>query len=239
MRDSGESSFDESFYYDEIENNDLVKEYFENKHHPLLADHRLYDDILYALEKIKCDNGIDRKIAIMHAAISDSHQTVLMEPQYKLYLHCVAVCCDFSKKRILVMKRTGSRKYLAGKWEFGCAKATLQDSLKERIEKEYKDDFGLNIDVIIDEARQEDPQPMPLALYEVAREQGTDKGIITIARISNPDCVDLNRECPKHDQMAWITKDDIESFAEDAVSDFKSTLKRAFDVMDQFAEASC
>ena len=102
----------------------------------------------------------------------------------------------------------------------------LEKSLVERIQEEYESDFGLQIKVLCNDER-EDIQPIPLAMYEVESEQGKDKGIITMAEIVND--VDVEKFCgTKHTELRWISEDEVESFSEPAVADFKNTLKMVF-----------
>ena len=130
------------------------------------------------------------------------------------------------------MKRSDGRKKYPNKWEFGCAKGTLEKTLSKQIEDEYRDDFGVKIRVVCDSER-EDKQPVPLALYEVESEQGKDKGIISLAEIIEPYDVNKFMESSKHSQVRWISKDEIDSFQEEAVEDFKNTLKLAFEKMEK------
>jgi len=139
----------------------------------------------------------------------------------------VAVCYDKRNKKILIMKRADNREKLPDCWEFGCAKGTLETSLVERIEEEYRKDFGINIKVQCNKDRK-DIQPIPLAMYEVDGDQGKDKGIITMAEIVGDFDID-NFSGVKHSKVRWIEEREIEQFSEPAVDDFKNTLKIVFD----------
>ncbi len=219
------TSFDDSFYYDEIENSELVKEYLKNKTEPLLKK-EMYSDVDYALNKIMQDQKLEDKFDRMDRIIKESQEDLkhLLEPTFLLRLHCVAVCYDKNKTKVLIMKRAENRKKFPGLWEFGCAKGTLEKPLKEQIEEEYQKDFGIQIEVQCNKSRN-DVQPIPLVMYEVECEQGKDKGIITEI-VSDFDI--KNFKGNKHSAVRWIKEDEIDQFSEGAVEDFKNTLRIIF-----------
>lgn len=220
-------SFEDSFYYDEKENSELVKAYFLNQEKPTLQS-LMYFDIDNALKKILIDQKLEDKFLRIDEIIQDSQndERHLLDPKFLLRLHCVAVCYDKRNKRILIMKRADNREKFPGYWEFGCAKGVLEKSLVDQIQEEYKKDFGIQIKVQCNEER-EDIQPIPLAMYEVDGEQGKDKGIITLAEII--DDLDIESfQSFKHSQLRWIKEDEVDNFSETAVADFKNTLKMAF-----------
>lgn len=222
------SSFEDSFYYDEKENNELVKQYFENRVNPELG-HEMYDNVEYALNKILVDQKLEDKFIRIDKIIKDSQADLkhLLDPKFLLKLHCVSVCYDKNNKKILIMKRADNREKFPGYWEFGCAKGTLEKSLAEQIEDEYRKDFGIKIRVQCNKER-EDIQPIPLAVYEVESVQGKDKGIITMAEITE-DFDIANFSGDKHSKIDWISEDEIDQFSEPAVADFKNTLKLVFE----------
>ncbi len=221
-------SFEDSFYYDERENNELVKLYFENRIESILGQ-EMYYDVDYALSKILIDQQLKDKFVKIDDIIRESQEDFqhLLDPKFLLRLHCVAVCYDKCKNKVLIMKRANSREKFPGVWEFGCAKGTLETSLAEQIEEEYRKDFGINIQVQCNEDRT-DIQPIPLAMYEVDSDQGKDKGIITMAEIVEDFDID-NFSGTKHSEVRWIEESEIEQFSEPAVDDFKNTLKIVFD----------
>lgn len=226
-RFAGETIFEDSFYYDEKENSELVRAYFENREQSSLKK-EMYTDVDYALKKILSDQKLEDKFLRIDEIMKESQKDEkhLLDPKFLLRLHCVAVCYNRETKKILIMKRSKNREKLPGLWEFGCAKGVLEKSLVERIQEEYESDFGLQIKVLCNDER-EDIQPIPLAMYEVESEQGKDKGIITMAEIVND--VDVEKFCgTKHTELRWISEDEVDSFSEPAVADFKNTLKMVF-----------
>ncbi len=221
-------SFENSFYYDEGEDSELVKLYFKNRINPML-EQEMYDDVDYALKKILKDQQLEDKFDKIDKIIKESQEDFkhLLDPKFLLRLHCVAVCYDKSNKKILIMKRADNRDKFPSCWEFGCAKGRLETSLVEQIENEYRNDFGIKIKVQCNKDR-EDIQPIPLAMYEIDSAQGKDKGIITMAEIVEDFDID-NFSGTKHSEVRWIEENEIENFSEPTIADFKNTLKIVFD----------
>lgn len=221
-------SFENSFYYDEGENSELVKSYFENKINPIL-EQKMYYDVNYALNKILIDQQLEDKFTKIDKIIKASQEDFkhLLDPKFLLKLHCVAVCYNKSNNKILIMKRADNREKFPGCWEFGCAKGTLETSLAKQIENEYRKDFGVKIQVQCNKDRK-DIQPIPLVMYEIDSVQGKDKGIITMAEIVE-DFDIHNFSGAKHSKVRWIKESEIEQFSEPIIPDFKNTLKIVFD----------
>lgn len=220
--------FEDSFSYDEQENNELVNEYFKNRQKPLLKKY-MYTNVYKALNKILIDQGLNEKLLKIQKVIEYSQHDVahLLEPKFLLQLHCVAVCYDNENEKILIMKRSDNRTKLPSVWEFGCVKATLGKTLVEQITTEYKLDFDIKIQVDCDKDR-EDKQPTPLAIYEIENENGKDKGVITMAKIIGDYDINNFKKNSKHSELRWISENEIDNFSETTVTDFKHTLKLVF-----------
>lgn len=229
------------FAFDDWDSDDLVKEYFENREatsqiskYPLM-DKRMFTDSYYALQRIIHDRNLKGKIErIKNTLNNTTDKRKYLEDQVWLQMHCVAVCFreENNTVKILIAKRGEKRAKFPGLWEFGCAKATLTDTIAERIKKEYKEDFNINIEPVVNKNRG-DIEPIPLALYQIPDENNrTHKGIITLARIIDDFSVDNFKKTTKHDQLKWITENELENIDEkkmDCVADFKETLEMAFD----------
>lgn len=222
---SGGTNFDNSFFFDEAAGNELVNEYLHNKNNFLSGT-----NVYTALRKICEDLGFAKKLEFIEKIIRESHNEELaLETKFLLKLHCVAVCCDFKKGRILIAKRNSKRKKLPNFWEFGCAKAVREKSIVETLQEEYMSDFNVKIKVICDESR-DDKQPVPLAIYKIGDNSEADKGIITIAEVIGEFDIKTAR-CPKHEELRWIKENEIDNFKGELVSDFKDTLHKAFEQM--------
>ena len=226
-------SFEDSFYYDETIYSQLSKEYFLNreKEEGDLTSYMFFD-VHKALEKIIKDQKLNDKLKQIYQVINETEIDVrAVEDEFDnklLEFHCAAVCCDVDNKRVLIAKRK-NRKFYSGLWEFGCAKASIDKNLCESIKEEYKNDFGIEIDVICDNER-EDKEPTPIALYQVDKLDKLQKGVIVAARIIEGierigDVIEVRG---KHEEYRWISEEELEKFDQLAINDFKDTLKKIF-----------
>lgn len=230
-------SFEDSFYYDETTYSQLSKDYFLNreKDEGDLTSY-MFLDVHKALEKITKDQKLDGKLKKIHQVINDTENDVrVVENEFDnklLEFHCAAVCCDIDNKRVLIAKRI-NRKFYSGLWEFGCAKASIDKNLCDSVKEDYKNDFGIDIDIICDGERK-DIEPKPIALYQVDKVDKLQKGVIVVAKIiQNTDKIDdVIRVRGKHEKYRWISEEEVEKFNEPAINDFKDTLKRVFTMWD-------
>ena len=231
-------SFEDSFYYDETTYSSLSKAYFLNreKDEGDLTSY-MFLDVHTALEKIVKDQNFDGKLKQIYQVINDTENDVkAVEKEFDsklLEFHCAAVCCDVENKKVLVAKRK-NRKFNSGLWEFGCAKASTDKNLCDSIKEDYRNDFGIEIDIICDDKRK-DKEPKPIALYQVDKVDKLQKGVIVVARIKeNADRIDgVIKERGKHEKYMWISENEIEKFEEPAINDFKDTLKKIFSMWDE------
>ncbi|RHS91036.1 hypothetical protein [Clostridium sp. AM42-4] len=237
-KDVSSVSFEESFYYDEVTSSPLSKAYFDNrKGEGVDLPKDMFLDVHKALDKVIQDQNLKAKIELISQTINETEndeKSVENEFSSKLLeFHCAAVCCDVENRKILIAKRN-DRKLYPGLWEFGCAKANIENSLSESIINDYKNDFGFDIKVVCEESRK-DIEPVPIALYQVDKAEKIQKGVIVIARvIGNIDQLDatvMSRK--KHKKYRWIAEEEIDDFQDKAIPDFKDTLKRVFSMWDK------
>lgn len=59
-------------------------------------------------------------------------------------------------------------------------------------------------------------------------EQGKDKGVISLAEVVETYKKSDFKENEKHSEVRWISREEVDTFKEDTVKDFKNTLKLAF-----------
>lgn len=232
---------EDSFTFDACDESNLIKEYYDNRNanreKSSIRDDKMYTDSYYALNRIRQDRGLTEKLERLQKLIKDAvfNQTTYMDGKH-IQVHFVAVCFskDESGIKILVAKRTTMRKKLEGKWEFGCAKIVMGDNIAQKIANEYKKDFNIEINPIMDNMR-EMKEPIPIALYHVPRKaniKGNDIGIITIAEIKGSFNPEDFKPTSKHEKVKWVTEEDLsklESEFQECVPDFKQTLKKAFE----------
>lgn len=231
-------TFEDSFYYDETTYSQLSKAYFLNreKDDGDLASY-MFLNVHKALEKVIADQKLSSKLERIHKVINETENDVrAVEKEFDnrlLEFHCAAVCCDVENKRVLIAKRK-NRKLYPEAWEFGCAKANIEKNLCDSVKEDYKNDFGIDIDVICNDERT-DIEPKPIALYQISKGDKFQKGVIVVAKIiKNIDKIDeVIKKKGKHEKYRWISEQEIETFNEPAINDFKDTLKKVFAMWDE------
>lgn len=238
-----EIQLENSFTFDECDESDLIKEYYENrdlnKKEKIIRDDKMYTDPYHALNKILQDRGLTDKIKELQKLIKEAtiDQARFIDVGL-MKVHCVAVCFKKDKDgiRILIAKRQETREKHKGEWEFGCAKAEIDKSIAQRIKEEYKQDFNINIEPILDENRVM-KEPIPIALYHVSHtnqingKSKQDKGIITLAEIMGEYNPDNFKPTVKHQKVQWVKEQDlinIDNICKKHIPDFRQTLIEAF-----------
>lgn len=227
-------SFDNSFRYNDINQNEIIKAYFHRKNNTdsFLGNlnPEMYTNTAFALSKVIDDQGLTKKMNYLTQILKEIHFTFITHPgtQSNLELHCAVVCCNTKNKTIFITHRSSEHSTNPLKWEFGCAKANNLDSLSSVITDYYHNVYGLEITLIMNKERDE-RQPIPIAVYEIRSNSGgfPKKGIIFVAKVSNPP---VSNHCTsEHDQFQWISETKIGSIKpEEAIPDFHNTLKYVF-----------
>ena len=240
-----EITLKESLPFDAREEHELIREYFDNadpnSEKRVLRDIRMFTEVPYALEKILDDRGLRAKIKGLQDIIKNVPDIKMNYLEsLGLQFHCAAVCFKYDKDapKILVAKRSENKNILPGCWEFGCAKITAKQSIVEKVKEDYRNDFGIKIDPVIDLTR-EDKQPVPMALYQIESGSGKSKrvlwhkGTIILAEVIEEEHFKLNGD--KYSDYAWVGEDDCEErFQPDkCVNDFISTLRTAFEKIEK------
>ncbi len=230
---NGGVSFEDSFFYDEAIYSQMSKEYFQNRNtnEGALTSY-MFSDVYRALNKIikdqQLEDKMNRTLQIIEETENDLRAVENEFNNHLLEFHCAAVCCDVKNRRILIAKRK-NRKILSGLWEFGCAKAKADQNLCDSIIKEYKNDFGIDIEIVCDETRDE-KQPKPLALYQVNKFDRLQKGVIVAAKLigGQENMDNAIRAKGKHEEYKWISKEEIQNYKENIIPDFQNTLNLVF-----------
>lgn len=240
-------TFTESFRYDETDKNPMVKKYFfrihnqnGDKQNAFGSNEYELADSMYiahtALQKIIADRNLQPKIEYFQKFFTNELLMVQSDPYaHPLELHCAVVCCDVQRRKVLITHRGSEHATNPGKWEFGCAKASSKEALMQSIVEHYRKAFGIEIELVIDRSRTEQ-QPIPIAIYELPKAASNmTKGIILVAKVSNPINPKDFRPENAHDEIRWISEDELSDYPEDAtVRDFHNTLKTVFANFDYY-----
>lgn len=250
LDEEGETSFEESFRYDETDGNPLIQKYIirQNKgidyYHISGISTELYNDeyiltkdmfeVSYAIEKVIDDRDLKPKTDYIEKLLSKGDTVEISTPhQDPLTLHCAVVCCNVESRAVMIILRGGDHTTNPGKWEFGCAHASSTETIEVAIVEHYFNTYGVKIDLIKDSTRQE-KQPIPIAVYELDKGNCIDKGIIFVGKL-----VDEKefRSNTGYTERRWIKEDEIDNIKEEeAVCDFHNTLKTIFKHFDEYFE---
>ena len=227
---------EDTFQFDSEDQEELIKEYYDNRtEKAILRDKDMFNNTLVALNKIKKDRDLEKKIdnIISHIKGMDDAKKDYLQHR-NLELHCAAVCYNHKEKAILIVKRSDTRQFQPGKWEFGGVKASENEGLKTSVEKNYKKAFDISIEVITDPDREQQREiPLPIALCQIDKDDVHHTGIIVLAIIKEEDPNPKITETAKHSDYRWIKENEIDTFSSDVVPDFKSTLRKAFKYFDE------
>lgn len=128
-------------------------------------------------------------VADLRKALSASAEIVTAPPKFEV--HCAAVV-QRKDGKILVAKRSDTKRTYPGKWEFGCARLQPGDSFEDAVIRDYEEDFGLNVTF-------EDPTPV-LKTYSFERDGRVVPGIVVRATLATSD--DGTKR--KHAAIKWI-----------------------------------
>jgi isopentenyldiphosphate isomerase len=123
------------------------------------------------------------------AALKNGSELSRVSP--RLEVHCVGVCRSPDGK-VLIAQRLSTKSVHPDKWEFGCAQLRPGDNFSDAIKRDYRDDFGANVDSVdLDE---------PLGTYSFPRANGIVPGLILAATVTNP------AECKvvRHQALQWV-----------------------------------
>lgn len=139
-------TIDNSFFYDEEEQQDLVKKYKER----LNKDNYVREEVHNVLKKIIDDRNIIFKMKEIEKLLegeskSDSSKALIIPSEF-IEMHCVAICVT-SDKKIFMAQRSDSSGIYQGKWEFGCCKIKQGVTFKQALIEAYKENFNLDIEV--------------------------------------------------------------------------------------------
>lgn len=239
-KEKSQFDFNNSFRYDETDNNEMINKYFQRWRRKKIGEHFDHEDngsyslademyeIDTALRKILIDKNLEKKILYMMEILSrDILKSTVGAYACPLEIHCAVVCCDVEERKVMITHRAKEHSTNPEKWEFGCAKLSSDNRLVNTITEYYKNMFGLEIELILDEERQE-RQPIPIAVYELTSHGSIKKGIIFVAKVNKPLKNETFRAEKSHDRIEWIGEEEIDKFKDNAVTDFEQTLRTVF-----------
>ncbi|CUU46930.1 hypothetical protein [Clostridium beijerinckii] len=208
------TSLRDSFFYDENEEQELVKKYIENiRKEETNGKNLSVIDISTILEKIIADRNLVFKMDKIYKNFDQSRvyssSKALNIPSEYIEIHCVAVCMN-SEGKIFMAQRSDTRKTFPGLWEFGCCKMIIGKNFSEVLVEGYKKEF--NIDIKVEE---------PFKDYYFMKGNVKIPGIRYKAKITNCENIDIKGKNKYKDykfvdieEFEKMRKDDILSYQE-------------------------
>lgn len=229
---SDSSNIGDSFKYHNIIKDKFLGKYIEsiNNNNGIsvqgLPIDKYYTNAVSALDKVYSDRNLKERIRRIKSILKNNNSKgirSLLPGDSKLELHCAVVCVDIEEMKAMVIHRKNRKDNVV--WEFGCAKAKNSELLVETVEKYYKDNYGVEIKLCLNNSRSE-KQPHPLAIYEIDKGERKTKGLILVAKIVKQEEFQEN---DGHDERIFIGRDEISSYSRESVADFENTLIEVLD----------
>lgn len=202
------------FEYDEHLDDKLIEK---------ISDPEKLKDLL-EVEKILKDT---RKIEYVEKLIKDINESEEFEKDNKVYdkeklseIHLVAICIN-EEQKILLAKRSATKKVLPSKWDFGCAQLHVEETISECLQRDYNEDFNINIEA------SDDTQVYPISIYNFKNAQNRIiPGLISVIKANGS--IELNGNSG-YSEARWFTKEEALGInALEAVDGFKNNIELAY-----------
>lgn len=141
---------------------------------------------------------------------------ILSEGRANFYY--MVACINPQSRKVLIAKRSTSRKHLKGVWDFGNVKYQTV-KMKEIIEREYKNTFGIKINLIVDHDRGDNIKPFGYCtIYRNCRPHNS---ILCYAIIENydnltdPELIQYITQnmTNSYEEVRFVDSKDVESFS--------------------------
>lgn len=184
-------SFEESFYFDEINNNELLKSYFNVSENENNIEDYMYKDVFKAFDKILKDRNLKEKIKYIKDAIPKSSGDNFINESAMEY-HCAAICYKIENEeiKILVNKEKGEELYYV--------KVKNTEKISGTLSKEYSQKYNIDIKVVLDYKL----APIPITISKIDENDKSFKCIVIIAKVEGKVEEDMS--------VKLVTKSEIE-----------------------------
>ena len=209
--------FDDSFYYDEAQDEKLSRKYFLNRtphsEDPFpIPSIEMYTDTRKALLKICEDQILENKISGIKELLKSSEQPdKYMCLADTFDLDCVAVCFTQDSEVLLARHAQGKRNH-SGKWYFGGHKILKDDKILSQLSEYYRREFGIKIKLRLDTTEK---VPKPLRIYESNYGEQYHKGIIMVAEIEDSSKLAHNNMA-RNTEVLLMSVDEAKKIPKDA-----------------------
>lgn len=163
----------------------------------------------------------------------------------KANLYYMVVCVNPITNKVMIAKRSFTRKHLKNVWDFGNVKYQ-NINMKDSIKKEYKNTFGIDIDLVIDKNRGDNLKPF--GYCTIYRNCKPHNSILCHATISNPsnlndeDLIEyiMNHKNGDYDEIRFVDVDDVMDFRQLTIDEIRLDSEYAeLEVNEPFEENTC
>ncbi|MGG1685566.1 hypothetical protein [Pseudalkalibacillus sp. NRS-1564] len=215
-----------SFDYEEIYESEKVKKLKNDEFTRIDLISKVFSDVNRSeivkeyIESIEENQIREHSKDSIEAAFDDIPREKLAE------VHAAAIC--FTRdKRLMIAKRSSHKSKLKGLWEFGCGQLKLDQTIKDCIKVNYKNDFAAEIDFI-----KEDPIPVTTYVVKAERERKIP-GILFLGIVENPEYVLNHFSKIRHSEVRFVSMEYLDEIGNDeCVPDFKQSARLAFEELE-------
>ncbi|MEO5369324.1 MAG: hypothetical protein H7833_04535 [Magnetococcus sp. DMHC-1] len=160
--------------------------------------------------------------AIKNVKVEDTKRYLEEVRHSQAEVHVAAIVLSNDGSKVLLALRNSNKTTFPSHWEFGCAQLSHGDDPIDRLTKEYKNDFGIEVKVKRD---------IIIGMYLVERPDYSVPGFLFVATADNS--IKPNRK-KKHSDVQWVDVNTLEHPPNGMqyVPDLKKHVKRAVQLLD-------
>ncbi len=182
----------------------------------------IHMDLNKIFENVSLSNEIKKILAI--ASKSKPHKSI--DSFARLYYSCV--CVNTHTNHVLIAKRSEKRHHLKNVWEFGISKHTSTPiSIAEVIKNDYKNEFGIDIEVVTDGEKENNIIPMHFCT--IYRKGTKHNNILCFAKIvggeyKDEDLIKIirkNTDKKRYIDFKFVGKNDTQKFETISIEDIE------------------